>query len=290
MLGDRASWALLASLALAVGLMAFFLNPIWVAVMVSAALAYGLMSSIVAARRLYFLAGASAHSALLAVVLAMPLAELLGLMDERFWALLMGLLLIYAVGYMIHRGADPDVATSVFVAATASASSLAIYYVLTRFPTEAELWAIIVGDPLLSSQQDAFYALGVASLTALAVILTYREQVYIGLDREFMRLSGVRTWAYDLLVFTCLGLVTVSLIRVVGFVLEHVLLLLPSAVATRLVKSSGEVLLASTSISLAASLLGLLLAVSVDLSPAGIVGLVLLTAYLSSLLAGRWAG
>ncbi|RLI07374.1 metal ABC transporter permease [Candidatus Bathyarchaeota archaeon] len=290
MLGDRASWALLASLALAVGLMAFFLNPIWVAVMVSAALAYGLMSSIVAARRLYFLAGASAHSALLAVVLAIPLAELLGLMDERSWALLMGLLLIYAVGYMIHRGADPDVATSVFVAATASASSLAIYYVLTRFPTEAELWAIIVGDPLLSSQQDAFYALGVASLTALAVILTYREQVYIGLDREFMRLSGVRTWAYDLLVFTCLGLVTVSLIRVVGFVLEHVLLLLPSAVATRLVKSSGEVLLASTSISLAASLLGLLLAVSVDLSPAGIVGLVLLTAYLSSLLAGRWAG
>ena len=281
------AWAPAVVLTALTGLSAFLLNPIWVAVMVSAAVAYGTMSSIVAARRLYFLAGASAHSALLAAVLALPLANLVGLLSERAWAVLVGLALTYSVGYMIHRGMDPDVATSIFVAATASASALAIYYVLTRFPLEAELWAIMVGDPLLSSPSEAFYALGVAGLTASAVVLTYREQVYIGLDREFARLSGIRTWAYDLLVFTLLGLITVSLIKVVGFVLEHVLLLLPSAIATRLSRSSRAVLLASLSVSLAASLSGLYLSVLANLSPAGLVGLVLLAAYLACMAVGR---
>ncbi len=268
----------LASLALAV-----LLDPRWVAVVLAAALAYGFMSSVVAARRLLFLAGASAHSALLAAVLAIPLAATTALRSHYAWAVLVGLLLIYVVGYMIHRGIEPDTATAVFVAATASASALAIYYVLTRFPVQAELWAIVVGDPLLASWADAWYALAIASATALAVLLTYREQVYAGLDKEFVQLSGARLWAYDWLVFTLLALTTVGLIRVVGFVLEHALLLLPAAIATRLARSSKGVLLASVSVSTSAALVGLCLAVLTDQSPAGLIGATLLAAYLLAL-------
>lgn len=266
---------------------AFYLSvafdPKWVAVVISAALAYGFMSPIVAARRLYFLAGASAHSALLAAVLAIPLAAWASVLTEPEWALLVGLMLMYVVGYMVHRGIDPDTATAVFVAATASASVLAIYYVLTRFPMRAELWAIIVGDPLLASWTDAWYALLVASTTALAVLLTYREQIYAGLDREFVALSGARLWLYDWLTFTFLALTTVALIRIVGFVLEHVLLLLPAAIATRLAKSSRGVLITSISVSISAALLGLYLAIISDQSPAGLIGGVLLIAYLLAL-------
>ncbi|RLI12973.1 hypothetical protein DRO33_01915 [Candidatus Bathyarchaeota archaeon] len=195
----------------------------------------------------------------------------------------MGLALTYAVGYMIHRGVDPDTATGIFVAATASASVLAIYYVLTRFPMQVELWAIVVGDPLLASQREAWFALAIAGLTSTAILLTYREQVYVGIDREFVRLSGVRTWAYDLLAFTLLALTTVGLIKVVGFVLEHALLLLPSAIAIRISRSSEDVLMMSVSVSLLASLAGLHLAVLMDQSPAGVVGLLLLMAYLAAL-------
>ncbi len=287
MRGADVRWALVAGLAAFTFLSAFFLNPVWVAVMVSAAIAYGTMSSIVAARRLYFLAGASAHSALLAAVLALPLASYLGLLSERAWAILIGLGLIYSAGYLIHRGVDPDVATSIFVAATASASAIAIYYILTRFPMEAELWAIMVGDPLLASRSEAIYALAVAGITAAAVRITYKEQICIGLDREFARLSGIRTWAYDLLAFTLLGLITVSLIKVVGFVLEHVLLLLPSAIATRVSRSSEAVLLTSLAVSITAALVGLHISVLADLSPAGVVGLILLGAYIACLAARR---
>lgn len=276
-----------AVLALVTALMAFYVNARWVAVMVSAALAYGFLSSIVAARRLYFLAGASAHSALLAAVLALPLTAITGLLSEQGWALIVGLVLMYAVGYLIYRGVEPDTATAVFVAATASASVLAIYYVLTRFPVEVELWAIIVGDPLLASREEAIFALSVAAITVLTTLLTYREQVYVGIDREFARLTGLRVWAYDLLTFTLLALTTVGLIKVVGFVLEHVLLLLPSAIGVRLSRSSRGVLAISACSSLSASLAGLCLAILLDQSPAGVVGLILLSAYVASLLAVR---
>jgi len=74
---------------------------------------------------------------------------------------------------------------------------------------------------------------------------------------------------------------------VVGFVLEHVLLLLPAAIATRLSESSRDVLVASTSVSVMASLVGLYLAVLLDQSPAGVVGLLLLAIYLAVLVLKR---
>jgi len=268
-------------------LLAYSTEPRWVAIMVAAALAYGFISPLVAARRLQFLAAASSHSALLAAVLAVPLAFLVGFLSEYLWAILLGLGLIYIVGYAIYRGVDPDTATSIFVAATASTSILAIYYVLTEFPLETNLWAIMVGDPLLASWRDVFYALAISSTTALAVLLTYREQVYVGIDRELARLSGLRVRFYDWLLFTLLGLTAVALIKVVGFVLEHVLILLPSAIATKLSHSSKGVLAVSVSVSLLASLAGLYLSLLLDQSPAGMVGLILLAIYLAVLISRR---
>ena len=269
--------------------LAYLTSPLWLAVTLSAAIAYGFLSAVVAARKLYFLAGASAHSALLAAVLGVPLARLTGLGSEYAWGVVVGLLLTYAVGYLIHRGVKPDIATSVFVSATASGSVVAIYYVLTRFPLQTSVWAIMVGDPLLASWTDAYYALAVAAVTAVAVVLTYREEVCIGTERSCTILTGVNVKFYDWLVFTLLGLTAVAMIKVVGFVLEHVLVLLPSAIAVSCSGSSRGVLYVSAYVSVVASLLGLYVAVALDQAPAGVTGLMLLAMYLVALLFGRGA-
>ncbi|OYT51569.1 MAG: ABC transporter [Desulfurococcales archaeon ex4484_204] len=260
----------------------------WVAVMASAAIAYGFLSPVVAARRLYFLASASPHSALFAAVLSIPVARLVGVGGEYLWAVLIGTLSIYVVGYMIHKGIEPDVATSAFIAFTTSGSVIAIYYVLTRYPMEANVWAVIVGDPLLASWWDAAYALGVALATALFIYVTRREQVCLGIDRDYVRLAGVNTGAYDALVFTLLAVTTVALIRVVGFVLEHVLVLLPSAIATTWSRSARGAMATSVYVSLLASLVGLYLSVALDLAPAGVTGLILLFTYIAVLAIRRW--
>ncbi len=261
----------------------FSFNPRWVIVMVSASLVYGFLGPVIAARRLYFLASASPHAALLAAVLAIPLARLVEFGGEYFWAILVGVLLIYFVGYLVYRGVDPDTATAVFVAFTASSSVMAIYYVLTHYPIETDIWAIIVGDPLLASWDSVFLSLAILLTVAIAVLLTHRENICLGVDRDYVRLTGVNIRVYDLLVFTLLAIATVALIRVVGVVLEHVLVLLPAAIAVTWSKSARQALLTSISVSLIAGLTGLYLAVPLNQAPAGTTGLILLAVYLAVL-------
>jgi len=269
------------------GSMLLVFEPRWVLVMLSAALAYGSLSSIVSARRLYFLASASPHSALLAAVLSIPLTYSVGFLDSYGWSIVLSITLIYGVGYAIHRGADPDKATATFVSLTASLSVLAIYYILTTYPLETDITAIIIGDPLLTRWIDVLYALSIGILSIVFVLLTYRENVFIGIDRDSARLTGLRTSVYDLLVFTLLALATVGLLRIVGFVLEHVLILLPSAIASSVAVSSRQALYISISSSIIASLSGLYTAVLFNLSPAGTTGLILFIIYLISLIASR---
>lgn len=260
-----------------------YINPIWVIVMVSAALAYGSLSPVIAARRLYFLASASPHAALLAAVLGIPLTNTTRIGDEYVWAIVVGLALIYLAGYMIYRGLDTDTATAVFVAFTASSSVIALYYVLTHFPIRTNIWAIIVGDPLLATSLDALYAVVIACLTLTAIVLTCREQICIGVDRNYVKLAGVNVRFYDLLAYTLLALTTVALIRIVGFVLEHVLVLLPSAIAITWSRSARNAMLLSINVSLTACILGLYLSIIFNQAPAGITGLILLIIYLAVL-------
>ncbi|MCD6488306.1 MAG: metal ABC transporter permease [Desulfurococcales archaeon] len=277
--------ALIATIALSFLLGIHYIpNPLWVIVMVSVALAYGVLSPVVAARRLYFLAAASPHVALFAAVASIPLAYTTIISNQYFWIIVIGIALTYIVGYMIHRGIDPDTATASFVAFTASASVIAIYYVLTRFPIATDITTLIIGDPLLVSIDDVAIASGIALVTVSILLLTYREQICMGVDRDSVKLSGINTKIYDLVVFTLLAVTTVVLIRIVGFVLEHVLILLPASIAVTLSNSAGDTIVYSILFSLLASLLGLYLAVTMNLAPAGITGLVLTMIYVGALL------
>ena len=260
--------------------MLVYMNPVWVIVMASASIAYGFLSPVVASRRLYFLASASPHSALLATIIAIPISMAIPVGNVYLWAAVIGLLLIYSVGYMIHRGVDPDIATAIYVSFTSSASVIALYYVLTRYPIETDLATIVIGDPLLAGWDEAFISVAIAVLSLLFVIVSFCEQVCIGVDRDSTRLSGINTSFYDLLVFTLLGLTTVLLIRIVGFVLEHVLILLPASIAVLVTESARKTLLISVVVSVLAGLTGLYLAVLFDIAPAGATGLVLLLFYI----------
>ncbi len=257
---------------------------VWVAVMASSALTLGAISALVGARRLFFLAGAAPHSGLLAVLVAIPLAYITGY-DPVVIASLTGVLLVYMVGYAIHRGHDPDVSTSVFIAFSASLSVILAYYVLTNYPVQTDISAIILGDPLLATPTEALFMTGLSIVSFIIVWTTYREQVSIGIDRDSARLAGIKVWVYDLIVFTLLGLAAAALLRIIGFILEHVLILIPVSIALTASKSSGKAFAISILSALTAGLLGLNIALVLNLPPSGVTGAVLLAYYLLSLLA-----
>lgn len=262
------------------------IDPRWVLIMLFTSLTYGVLSPVAAARRMYYFASSLPHSALLATVIAYPLSAVLG--GEPFlWALVTGVPLSYIVVLLLQRGVSEEIATAVFVSFSVSASVAAIYYVLTNFPVRESLWSYIIGDPLLASWHDVVYALTVSLLSLALLIPFYSRQVLIGVDRDFVVLSGIRIKLYDYLFATSLSLATIGLLKVVGFVMEHVLILLPASIALNLARSSSQALLISLAVSSSASILGLLLAVALNQVPSATVGFVLLAAYIASLIGGK---
>jgi len=259
--------------------------PKWTLVILSASLIYGTLSPLISARRLYFLSAASAHIALLAVVLSIPLAKIA--LNEYLWAIAIGLALLYTVGYSIHRGMDEDIATAIFVSLTASLSVIAMYLVLTRYSIGYNLWVIILGDPLLVSWREAYYAFGVAIITLLATLLSYREQVSIGIERDCAVLTGINVRIYDWLLYTLLGIATIAMIKIVGFVLQHVLILLPAAVSMLVAKDSKGMLLMSILVSVISGLSGLQLSVMINQAPSGVIGLLMFGIYVTAFLIKR---
>jgi len=107
---------------------------------------------------------------------------------------------------------------------------------------QVSLWSYILGDPLLSTWSDVAYALVVSAAVAALSIILYRKEVLIGVDRDYAMLIGLNVKLHDYAVVTLLTVASVGLLRVVGFVLEHVVLLLPSAIAVSIARNSRDVL------------------------------------------------
>lgn len=247
----------------------------------------GVVSPLIAARRLYFLAVESSHMALLAASLAVILTNITPVKYEFFWVLLVGLTIMYFVGLAIHRGVDPDIATSIATGATISGSVIAMYVALTRFRTSYSLWSLILGDPLLTTRQD-IYVLILLTAIALAVSLsTYKVMIYVGIDRDSAALTFGSIHIYEILFFTVLGLTSLALIKIVGYTLEHVLMLMPALTAMNLVEGSRRLMASSVCISVASNLLGFSMAMKLGIAPAGSVGLVALSIYLASIVVER---
>ena len=254
-------------------------DPLWALSMLGAGLGFGAVSILAYARRLMFAAAASPHAALLAGAMGYILAASLG-GPSWAWALAIGLLPVYLVGWLAYRGRDPDEATALMASLTSSAGALAAYYAVTHYST-ASMAALVVGDPLLAPRGLVAASIVLGAALALAALLAGREIFYVGVDPWDARLAGLRVWAYDLLLYTMIGAAATVMVGVVGFVLEHALILLPGAIAYASTRGLYRSIAASIAVASGASLLGLNLGVALDVSPAPLAGLILVAAYLA---------
>lgn len=262
-----------------------YLELSWILVIAASSLAFSALSPIIFARRLNFFASSLPHAALLSVSLGYILSVVLS-GGPTLWAILVSIPLSYLQTYLIQKGVDENTATSVFVAFTTSASIAAIYYILTMFPSKVSLWSYILGDPLLATWEDAMEAAAISLILTALCLLFYEKEVIIGVDRDYARLNGINVNLHDYLVVTLLTVASVGLLKIVGFVIEHVVMLLPAAIASMVARNSREMLWISIITSLVAGVMGLLLAVIMNIAPSATYGLLLVTIYLFSLMLG----
>ncbi|MEM4694813.1 MAG: metal ABC transporter permease [Ignisphaera sp.] len=259
----------------------------WILAIILSATIYGSVSPLIAARRLYFLASEVSHIALFAVTISVALSRETPLNSEILWAIIVGLAIVYVVGYAIHKGFDPDVATSIVVSATASGSVVSMFVVLTRYRVEYSLWSIILGDPLLTTWRDIQMLTIISLVLLITALAIYRVTIYIGIDRDTVMLSVKNIYIYEFLFFTVLGVACIALMRIVGYIVEHILLLIPALTAINIVEGSNRVLALSIYLSIVSGLLGLILSYWLNIAPASSIGFTALMIYIFSIVLKR---
>ncbi len=246
-------------------------NSLLIVASICVGISYGLISNVVAARRLYFLAAASSHSALFAASLGMSIYLILG-GNPRYWSLLVGIVLLNLVAYLIRVSRNRDVATSVFVSLTSSLGVITLYYLsqIARI-SKRDLMSIIVGELTSISSTYVLEAILITLVLVTAVIATYYGLIYESIS------DGISK--YDVILYVILALVTVGLIKLTGCILEHVLILMPGAIASMTSRRAKDSLVISTISSITATSIGLLSSVISGLSPSGVAGVFLVGTY-----------
>lgn len=244
----------------------------WVITMLSIGLAYGSLSYLISIRKLYYLAEASPHIALFIFTLSIIITGFYGL-ESFLLSITIGIFTITLLGLTTGKTRDLDKSLSLLIGLSSSFNVLALYFLLKTNPRGLSFTTIFIGDPLLTTTREAYVSLAIALFTLMTTTVTLREQLIISIDRDFAKISSIKTWLYDSLAYATLAINTIGLLRITGFILQHVLALLPSVAISMIKKSLWEsyllTIVSTTYIALASLNVSILLGVP----PSGIIGL-----------------
>jgi len=174
---------------------------------------------------------------------------------------------------------NEDAVTSVTVGLATSSSVLVLYYLYKRARFSGEVAALIVGDPLLVSPASVAFTVVGCALVLLFVLPFWKEHMIVGLDRDYAKITGLRATLYDLAYYALLAASSTLFIRTVGYILLHVLLLMPGSIAVLASPTLSQVMQVSAALALTVAAASLFLGIHADVSPTGLIGVLLIVIY-----------
>jgi len=245
-----------------------------------AATSFSMLSSLVTLRRMVFLAAATPHTSVFSVALA---TALLGLSPPSLAMMFLTSLALALLALALARRIGMDVSTGMVVSLSAVGTVLALYY-LSRIGISIS--SLVVGEAPAKLCLSPLI-LAAFALTVVYVPLSLPKHMLISIDEDLAKLSGTRVLLHDLALASLLALVGVATVTSVGFVAQHVLILVPPAIANALCGSCREGVLTSSIAAIASAASGTLLSTLVGVSPAGGAGTMLLIHYVLSELSSR---
>ncbi len=252
---------------------------VWALLFAGLGLLYGSASALASARGLQYLVAVAPHAALMAAGIAPLLLGLAGLgasgSSLTLVTLLVGVPTVAISAYLAGRSRSRDEVVSGFLAVSVTVAIVGIH-VAARLGYWAPVSALIAGDPLLAGGLEALVVALIGVVAGVYAATSIVIHVYQRVDPDDARLSGARTYIHDAAVIAVIAVVTVGLVWITGFIIQHVLLLLPAIAASRLAGSARHAVVASIAVAAAASTAGTAAAIAVDVPPAAGIGLVLL--------------
>lgn len=225
-------------------------------------LACGIVGTLTSVNRLVFLSGGVAHAAYggigLAFFFSLPV-----LPTTLLFTLAAALAMAYLALNMRGKSSlAPDTAIGVLWAA---GMAFGILLIDLSPGYKGELMSYLFGSILAVSRADLWLMAGLDGLIALTVALAYQSLLALSFDREFAQSRGLAVNALQAVLVAMSALTVVMLIRVVGMLLVMALFTIPPAIALRHSRSLAGMMCRAALLSLAFTVLGLMLATWFDL-------------------------
>lgn len=237
----------------------------WQALLASffAAVACGVIGSLVVVNRMVFLAGGIAHAAYggvgLAIFLSLPILPVV-LVFSISCALIIGMI---SFSRKHHTDALVSALWSVGMA-------LGVIFVSLSPGYQADLMGYLFGSILTILPSDILIMMGLDIILLTWVCLLYREIVAVSYDMEYAQVIGIPAVTIYYLILVLTAVTVILLMRFVGLILVIAMLSIPSYLAERWSGSLKTMMILSAIITFCFMVSGLIFAYELNL-PAGAV-------------------
>ncbi len=232
-----------------------------------AAVAAGIVGSLVVVRRTTYTAAAVSHCVLAGLGLARLLQRRFGV--AWFTPMLGAVLTAVTVAIILARlsergGQRRDAVLSVLWSV---GMALGITFLALTPGYQEDLGGYLFGSILLVGRADLVVMVALDAVALAVVLLFYNRLVCVAFNEELARLRGLRVAFYEQVLQILTALTVVMLVRVAGIVLAVALLTLPAATAGLLTRRLGWMMALASALALAVSLGGLALSYGPEWPP-----------------------
>ncbi|GBY00100.1 ABC superfamily ATP binding cassette transporter, membrane protein [Staphylococcus aureus] len=133
-----------------------------------------------------------------------------------------------------------------------------------------EIVGLLFGSISAVNISDLTTIIVIAIIVVLFITLFYKELFILSFDEEYSKVIGIPKWIQFLFIVIVAMVISASM-RVVGILLVSALITLPIAISMRITKSFKQLILLSVFLSELSVILGLVLAFYMDISPGGVI-------------------
>jgi len=178
-----------------------------------------------------------------------------------------------------------DVAIAIFFSA---GLALAVVLLSLAKGFNVDLFSYLFGSILTVNETDLKMVLGLGILTVGAVILFYKELVYLTFDEESAKVSGIPSDILNNALVVLTAITVVASIKIVGILLVSSLLVVPAATSLQISKNFKETILFSIVLSILSVAVGLISSYYFNIATGGAIVLVSIIFFAAILLYKNW--
>lgn len=142
---------------------------------------------------------------------------------------------------------------------------------VSLYPTAVDVQAIVLGNILAISDDDAMQVVIISAVSLSVLFLKWKDLMVVFFDESHARVAGLRPRALKIVFFTLLSASTVAALQTVGACLVIAMVVTPGATAYLLCDQFGRLLAVSVAIGVVTSFVGAYLSFFLDGATGGVI-------------------